>query len=132
MTNFNIVTWSAFLIGLIFIIWIFSLLSRFVSFRQSSLMHHNEQLQNEIESKQKALSLLNLQIESNTIDNNVKLTAAQISVLNIYEDSHIRIPADILEDLSSRKFSSEKEIFSYIENQRSFWKLENTKKPYKG
>lgn len=95
-------------------------------------MHRNEQLQNEIDSKQKALSLLNLQIESNKIDNNVKLTAAQISVLNIYEDSHIRIPADILEDLSSRKFSSEKEIFSYIENQRYFWKLENTKKPYKG
>ena len=58
-------------------------------------------------------------------------TQTQNKVLDIYEHSNIRIPLDILEDLSTLSFQSEKETFEFIENQRNYWKLENQKKPYK-
>lgn len=66
------------------------------------------------------------------VDNVVKLPAMVNHVLNIYDQSNIKIPADILEDITTITFESDKEVFDYIENQRYFWKLENTKKPYKG
>ena len=53
-------------------------------------------------------------------------------VLDVYDQSNIKIPVDILEDMVVIIFDSEKEVFNYIENQRYYWKLENSKKPYKG
>lgn len=61
-----------------------------------------------------------------------QLTNIEIDVLDCYDKSNIKIPTEIIEDLHSRKLSSHKEIFDFIENQRYFWKLENTKKVYKG
>lgn len=52
-------------------------------------------------------------------------------VLDIYERSNVRIPKDIIEELSYMNFDNEMDIFNYIENQRHYWKLENSKKPYK-
>lgn len=95
--------------------------------------HENyiEQLNQEIISKSKQLTTLSQQIEDRTIDKNVSLTKLEISVLDIYDASGIRIPSDIIEDLSYMRLDNEKAIMEYIENQRYFWKLENTKKPFK-
>lgn len=72
--------------------------------------------------------------EINELPNNNSInhfTQTQNKVLDLYEQSNIRIPLDILEDLSTLSFQSEKETFEFIENQRNYWKLENQKKPYK-
>ena len=58
-------------------------------------------------------------------------TQSENRVLDLYDQSNIRLPLDILEDLSALSFLSENEIFDFIENQRNYWKLENQKKPYK-
>ena len=96
--------------------------------------HENyiEDLNKEIISKSKQLSLLDKQIEDRTIDKSVSLTKIEISVLDVYDKSGIRIPSDIIEDLSYMRLDNEKAIMDYIENQRTFWRLENTKKPFKG
>lgn len=60
-----------------------------------------------------------------------RLTITQNKVLDLYEQSNIRLPLDILEDLATQNLKTEKEIFDFIENQRNHWKLENQKKPYK-
>lgn len=60
-----------------------------------------------------------------------RFTITQNKVLDLYEQSNIRLPLDILEDLSTQNLETEKEIFDFIENQRNHWKLENQKKPYK-
>lgn len=60
-----------------------------------------------------------------------RFTQSQNRVLDLYEQSNIRLPLDILEDLSTQNLKTEKEIFDFIENQRNHWKLENQKKPYK-
>ena len=53
------------------------------------------------------------------------------SVLDEYEQSNIRIPADILEELSRNGFIDESDVRTFIENQRHHWKLENSKRVYK-
>lgn len=58
-------------------------------------------------------------------------TITQNKVLDLYEQSNIRLPLDILEDLTTQNLKTEKEIFDFIENQRIQWKLENQKKPHK-
>lgn len=60
-----------------------------------------------------------------------RFTQSQNRVLDLYEQSNIRLPLDILEDLVTQNLKTEKEIFDFIENQRLHWKLENQKKPYK-
>lgn len=60
-----------------------------------------------------------------------RFTITQNKVLDLYEQSNIRLPLDILEDLATQNLKTEKEIFDFIENQRNHWKLENQKKPYK-
>jgi len=70
-----------------------------------------------------------------------QLLAERASVLNIqpnlqqaldaYQDSHIRIPSDVIEDATRQYFSSVSDALNYIENQRDAWKRENGKKVYK-
>ena len=72
--------------------------------------------------------------ELNELPNNNSInhfTQTQNKVLDIYDNSNIRLPYDILEDLSTQNLKTEKETFEFIENQRNYWKLENQKKPYK-
>ena len=72
--------------------------------------------------------------ELNELPNNNSInhfTQTQNKVLNLYDNSNIRLPYDILEDLSTQNLKTEKETFEFIENQRNYWKLENQKKPYK-
>lgn len=95
--------------------------------------HENyiEDLNKEIIAKSRQLETLEKQIENRTIDNSVSLTKLEIQVLDYFDESGIRIPSDIIEDLHAMRFTSEFEIFKFIQNQRTFWKLENTKKPFR-
>lgn len=64
-------------------------------------------------------------------DKTMQLQEVTLEVLDIYEQSGIKIQADILEDLSHEVFYSKKDVYNFIENQRRNWKQENTKQPYK-
>lgn len=64
-------------------------------------------------------------------DSKKELSLNIITVLKIYEVSGIKLPFDIIEELEYLNIDSKTEIYSFIENQRQHWKLENTKKPYK-
>lgn len=99
---------------------------------------HNH-LAQEIRESEERLSELSYLIqqkenELNELSSNKtinRFTITQNKVLDLYEQSNIRLPLDILEDLSTQNLKTEKEIFDFIENQRIHWKLENQKKPYK-
>src|SRR5699024_2917932 len=84
-----------------------------------------------IEKKKEQLTMLDERVERKTLDRKTGLTHATIKILDIYQESDIRMPVDILEELSYMRFTEEKDIFDYIENQRHFWTLENRKKPYR-
>lgn len=53
-------------------------------------------------------------------------------VLNTYDQSGIRLPLDIIEELDYLNLTSEVEITEYIESQRIHWKYECMKKLFKG
>jgi hypothetical protein len=71
------------------------------------------------------------QLETLTFDHNVNLTKLEIFVLEQYDMNNIRIPVDIIEDLHNMKLTTESDIFNFIESQRNYWKLENTKKIFR-
>lgn len=91
-----------------------------------------EKLLDMIDDAEHRLENISDKILSKEINTTVNLTQNAIDVLNIYEQSHIRIPADIIEDLAEKNGHSlsKEDIFNFIENQRQYWKLENTKKVY--
>lgn len=49
-------------------------------------------------------------------------------ILDYYDNYNIKIPKDIMEDISHQHFKSNKDLVNYIESQRQHWKLENSKK----
>lgn len=97
----------------------------------TELEHQEQELTKSINAKKAQLSTINTAIESRAIDRKTNLTNNMVNVLDIYEDSHIRIPVDIIEDLAYMNIHADKDIMDYIENQRNYWKLENQKKPYR-
>ena len=104
-----------------------------------SITPKRNHLAQEITESQETLAELTYLIqqkenELNELPNNNSInhfTQSENRVLDLYDHSNIRLPLDILEDLSTLPFQTEKEIFDFIENQRNYWKLENQKKPYK-
>ena len=92
---------------------------------------YNKELQKQIDFKQKQLEELKTQVENAKRDTRVYMNQATVKALDIYEQSNIKIPVDIIEDIVSLNITDEKQAYEYIENQRHFWKLENTKKPYR-
>jgi hypothetical protein len=90
-----------------------------------------ERLNAVLDAKYQELIELNKQIEMHQIDTNVSLTKNEVKALDIYEQSGIRIPSDIIEDMSAMRLNSVNEMVDYIEIQRSYWKLENTKKAFR-
>ena len=99
--------------------------------RNKELEELNEFLTFTIDKKKEQLTKLDETLERKKLDRKTGLTNTTIKILDIYQDSGIRIPADILEELYYMRFTEEKDIFDYIENQRHFWTLENRKKPYR-
>lgn len=92
---------------------------------------HIKRLQTMIDDKIIELSNITEIVENRRIDPTSSLSYIENKVLNIYQTSSIRIPIDIIEDLHALHLDDEKDIINFIENQRYFWKLENTKKPFK-
>lgn len=84
-----------------------------------------------IEKKEQELTDLEKQLQSRAIDKTSNLTMLTVEVLDIYQESGIKIPLDILEELSYMRLDTKSDIFKYIENQRHFWTLENRKKPFR-
>lgn len=66
-----------------------------------------------------------------------KLSKEVEQVMELYELSGIQLPLDIIELLGQQYLINELQlydfnsIYKFIENQRYYWKLENSKKPYK-
>jgi len=122
------------LITVIFIIllMILSMLGKKRQINYQEKLVINNTLTDQINIKRKQLDELNERIENKTINNKVSLTNIEIKVLDWYEASNIKIPVDIIEDLSNMKLDTEENIMNYIEIQRYFWKLENSKKVFKG
>ncbi len=61
-----------------------------------------------------------------------ELSDAIEKVLTTYDQSGIRLPLDIIEELDYLNLTSEAEITAYIESQRIHWKYECMKKLFKG
>lgn len=122
------------IVGLLFVVTVFYFSGRNKINKMEKLEYDREieRLQQLIRQKQQTLAEINEQIDNRSIVNNIQLSRVESAVLDLYDESNIRIPVDIIEDLHHKKLSTEKEVMEYVENQRNFWKLENTKKLYKG
>lgn len=121
-------------VGLIAFLTILFIVSAIRNTRKESAREREEyleELDKTIAFKMTQLNELTEQLETRRMDNKVSLPKAVNEVLDIYEESNIRIPADIIEDAAIMEFDDRKEIFDYIENQRHYWKMENSKKPYR-
>ena len=102
---------------------------------KKNYQRHNEildGLEEQIALKKHQLETLTEQFNTQNTDRKTNLTITQTQVLDNYEKSNIRIPIEIIEDLEYNRITDKKEIEKFIENQRYYWKLENTKKPFKG
>lgn len=89
-----------------------------------------EFLEHQIKLKADELDTLRTQQRNQSIDRHTNLTNLESSVLDRYEQTGIRLSSDILEELVHQKLETESDIIHFVENQRKFWKLENTKPPY--
>lgn len=106
------------------------ILSLLIDIKKNPTKHEQKRLEaieRQVELKQMDLARLEKQIENRTLNRSVNLTKLEIEVLNLYDMSNIRIPVDILEDLSNMNLSYEKDMIKFIETQRKYWKLENSK-----
>jgi len=90
-----------------------------------------EWLEEQIELRQHQLLNIEKELNNRKAGKSGTLSYVTEKVLDIYEKSNIQLSSDIIEELTYMRLTDEKEIFDYIENQRYYWKLENTKKPYK-
>lgn len=82
-------------------------------------------------AKRTELNSIEQAIQNKSIDRKSNLSNVVNEVLNIYEESNIRIPLDIIEELQYMNLTNEKQVYEYIENQRNFWTLENRKKTFR-
>ena len=88
-------------------------------------------LESKIIGKRAKLNSLEQEIQNKAIDRISNLSNVVNEVLDIYEQSNIKIPLDIIEELQHLNLSTDKQVYDYIENQRNHWKLENNKKTYR-
>jgi len=119
------------LVGALLFIYLFSIINKDRETDLEELELEEEELEDSINAKTIQLTELNQGIEKQSINKDVSLSNIKVKILDIYEESHIQIPVDIVEELSNINLYEEKEIFDYIENQRNYWKLENQKKPFR-
>lgn len=88
-------------------------------------------LESKIIGKQAKLNSLEQQLQNKSIDRTSNLSNVVNEVLDIYDQSNIKLPLDIIEELQYANLSTDKQVYDYIENQRNHWKLENNKKTYR-
>lgn len=116
----NMVIWLWFILLVITII-------RFIINRIKQLILNSAPIEHEKPSDNEKLFMDNKDFKNSEIN----------KVLDLYELSGIKIPLDIIEVLHDNNLIEELQLYSFndiykfIENQRQYWKLENSKKPYK-
>lgn len=66
--------------------------------------------------------------EANKVSKSTTLPQALDMALDEYDRAGIRIPLDIIEDLSGENFTDKEEAIKLIEMHRTNWKFENQKK----
>lgn len=88
-------------------------------------------LDSKLTAKRTELLSLEQQLQNRSIDRGSNLSNVVNEVLDIYEQSNIKIPIDIIEELQFMNLTDNKQVFDYIENQRNYWTLENRKKPFR-
>lgn len=124
----NMLLFGTLIIGSVVIVF---LISSFSTGHDNRNADRERELINSIESKTIELDSLTKQVENNKVDKDVNLSNLIVNVLDIYAKSSIVIPLDIIEELSYNQYETAYDVFSFIEQQRNHWKLENTKRPYK-
>lgn len=117
--------------GAILLTLAFSLSKNPYKKEETRLSHRVELIQKKIDEKLTELNAIQLRIDGLTFNHQQQLTNAEIKALEIYDKSNIRIPTDIIEDLHHQKLHDIEDILSFVETQRHYWRLENTKKPFK-
>ena len=115
----------------IFFFLLFLILLPLINAAGKSRKREEKEIDNRIAEKEDYLISLEQRINNTSLDRGTGLTLTQINVLDKYERSNIRIPADILEELPHMSQLDESETLEYIEQQRQQWKLENGKKVFK-
>ncbi len=88
-------------------------------------------LESKLIGKRSELLSLEQQLQNKTIDRKSNLSNVVNEVLDIYEESNIKIPLDIIEELQYMNLTTDKQVYEYIENQRNYWTLENRKKTFR-
>lgn len=120
-------------VAILFILILYSVTS-ISSTRKKDLtatQEEEKQLIQRIEAYKQQLNEQKQQYENNKINPIVNLSTIVNNVLDVYEQSNIQLPTNIIEQLSFMRFDDELDVLEYIEIQRNYWKLENTKKVYK-
>ena len=71
---------------------------------------------------------INTELQQNAVNPSTNLPEKLDKALDEYDQLGIRIPADIIEDLSTQQFNSVDHAIKRIELHRNNWKVENSKK----
>lgn len=116
-------TLTTYIIGLSAILCLFAIVYLIVL-----ILENKQEVEQDYEDD---LLIQQYELTHTPIDKSTGLTTLETTVLDTYENSNIKIPVEIIEDLRYMKLKSEDEIFSFIENQRNHWKLENNKKLFR-
>lgn len=129
----NIITVPRILILCLIIILISIISLYLIHIKKSKLEKEFYLLMCDFEQLNDELLQLDQTVTDQRTASKVNLPANIIPILDIYENSNIKLPVDVLEEVirMSKRLDSDKMVFDYIENQRLFWKHENSKKPYK-
>lgn len=74
------------------------------------------------------VNTINTQVQQNAVNPSTNLPEKLDKALDLYDSLGIRIPADIIEDLSTQQFNNIDHAINRIEIHRNNWKVENSKK----
>lgn len=118
------------ILGLFVVILVISFLIAIVSSsnNQNQRITLNDQINQLKLEKEKQIE--HIQSLSN-INKRYNMQTIVSNVLDDYDQSNIKLPADIYEDLSITPFTSEADVYTFIEQRRQVWKHETMKKPIK-
>lgn len=119
------------IIALLIIILIFTGLNQSRRNEAAELEDYLDALHAEANALQQQINQMNQIAGDRQINNAVNLTNQEIQVLDQYERSGIKLPVDVIEQLHYMRLHNDKDMMDFIENQRKFWKLENSKPVYK-
>lgn len=126
MMNNNIILIGAGIIITLFLLYL--ILTKLIKSEETVEETYLNELDHDIEHAEKYLESLKKQIATTELVKETNLTTLENAVVDMYEQSNIKLPLEIIEDTHHMKLTSKDDIISYIETQRDLWKKENSKK----